>query len=194
MFLHFSVRVPMSLSKWKKLSEKELYKNPWWVYRQDTFRLPNGEVGEYFYVHTNGSSMVVPVLDDGRIVMVKQYRYLCDEESLEFPSGGVKGGSDYPRTAAEELAQEAGYSAAEWQLAGRFNPYNGITNEICRVYIARGLKKAEQQPDPTEEFEQFHLTAVEIEAKINSGEIWDGMTIAAWMLARPSFKYKQSPK
>lgn len=176
----------MPISKWKKLGEKELYKNPWWVYRQDTFMLPNGEVGEYFYVHTSGSSMIIPVLDDGRIVMVKQYRYLCDEESIEFPSGGVKAGSDYSRTANEELAQEAGLRASDLQLVGKFNPYNGVTNEICRVYVARGLKKTDAKPDPTEEFEQLHLSPSEIDTKIQSGEVWDGMTIAAWMLARPS--------
>jgi len=176
----------MSLSKWKKLTEKELYKNPWWVYRHDTFLLPNGEVGEYFYVHTNGSSMVIPVLDDGRIVMVRQYRYLCDEESLEFPCGGVKAGSDYLRTATEELAQEARFVSSDLRLVGKFNPYNGITNEICRVYVARELKASNARPDATEEFELVLLTPVELDERISSGEIWDGMTIAGWVIARPT--------
>ncbi len=127
----------MSLSKWRTLSQKELFKNPWWIYRQDTFMLPNGDVSDYFYVHTNGSSIVIPVLDDGRIVMVRQYRYLCDEESLELPCGGVKAGSDFLLTAAAELEEETGYQASELLLAGRFNPFNGVTNEMCRVYVAR---------------------------------------------------------
>ena len=176
----------MAISKWKKLGEKELYKNPWWVYRQDTFELPSGEVGEYYYVHTNGSSMIVPVFDDGRILMVKQYRYLCDEESLEFPAGGVKAGSDYIRTAASELAEEAGLKAGDFQLVGKFNPYNGVTNEICRVYVARSLARTKSEPDATEQFEETLLTPAEIDVRIRSGEIWDGMTITAWTLARPA--------
>lgn len=175
----------MSLPKWKKLSQKELYKNPWWVYRQDSFQLQNGEIGDYFYVHTNGASMIIPVLDDGRLVMVRQYRYLCDTESLEFPCGGVKGGSDYAQTATCELAEEAGYAAGEWEMVGQFNPYNGVTNEMCRVYVARKLRDVVAQGDPTEEFEKVYLSPEEFEARIKSGEIWDGMSLAGWMLARP---------
>ena len=175
----------MPLSKWRKLTQKELFKNPWWIYRQDTFSLPNGEVGDYFYVHTNGSSIIIPVLDDGRIVMVKQYRYLRDEESLEFPCGGVKAGSDYLTSAAQELEEEAGYRARELREAGQFNPFNGVTNEMCRVYIARGLTHVGTKPDPTEEFEHLELTQAEIDERIHSGEIWDGMSIAAWFLGKP---------
>ena len=174
----------MPLSKWRKLTQKELFKNPWWIYRQDTFSLPNGEVGDYFYVHTNGSSIIIPVLDDGRIVMVKQYRYLRDEESLEFPCGGVKAGSDYLTSAAQELEEESGYRATKLIEAGQFNPFNGVTNEMCRVYVARGLSHVGTKPDPTEEFEHFELTPAEIDARIHSGEIWDGMSIAAWFLGK----------
>ena len=175
----------MPLSKWRKLTQKELFKNPWWVYRQDTFSLPNGEVGDYFYVHTNGSSIIIPVLDDGKLVMVKQYRYLRDEESLEFPCGGVKAGSNYLTSATQELEEEAGYTAAEMIQVGEFNPFNGVTNEMCRVYVARGLKHVGIKPDPTEEFEHFELTPAEVDQRILSGEIWDGMSIAAWFIGRP---------
>lgn len=175
----------MALAKWKKLSQKELYKNPWWIYRQDTFQLPNGEVGDYFYVHTNGSSLIIPIRDDGKIVMVTQYRYLCDEESLEFPCGGVKAGGDYLSTALRELAEEAGFDSADLKQVGTFNPYNGITNEMCRVYVARKLHNVPPQPDSTEEFEHVYLSPSQIDERIRSGEIWDGMTIAAWAIARP---------
>ena len=175
----------MPLSKWRTLKQKELFKNPWWVYRQDTFELPNGEVSDYHYVHTNGSSIIIPVLADGRVVMVKQYRYLRDEESLEFPCGGVKAGSDYLSTAKEELEQEAGYQASSLTLVGQFNPFNGVTNEMCRVYVARGLKHVGAKPEETEEFEHFELKPDEVDERIRSGEIWDGMSIAAWTIGRP---------
>jgi ADP-ribose pyrophosphatase len=176
----------MPLSRWKTLKQKELFKNPWWVYRQDTFMLPNGEVSDYFYVHTNGSSIIVPLLDDGRILLVKQYRYLCDEMSLELPCGGVKAGSDYLKTAAAELEEETGYQASELTQVGKFNPFNGVTNEICRVYVARGLSHVGPRPDRTEEFEYDRLAPAEVDERIRSGEIWDGMSIAAWTIARGS--------
>ena len=174
----------MPLPKWKKLRESVLLANSWWEYRKDDFELPRGEQGEYHYVHTNGSSLIVPVLNDGRIVLVNQYRYLCDRESLELPCGGVKKRSTFDRTAVEELAEEAGYVAREWILAGEFNPYNGVTDELCRVYLAKNLSAVQSKPDVTEKFEKVPLTPLEIEARIVSGVIWDGMTIAAWTIAK----------
>ncbi len=174
----------MSLARWKRLSTAIVVNNNWWVYRRDETELPNGRRGEYHYVHTNGASLVIPVLPDGKIVLVNQYRYLCDRESLEFPCGGVKNGSTYDQTAEEELVEEAGFRASDWRVVGEFNPYNGVTDEICRVYLAKRLVAVPATPDETEEFEIVHLSPQELEARIVSGVIWDGMTLAAWTIAR----------
>jgi ADP-ribose pyrophosphatase len=174
----------MSLSKWKKLASADVSKNAWWTYRRDQFQLPSGKSGEYHYVHTNGASLVVPVLNDGRMVLVNQYRFLCDRESLEFPCGGVKDGMTYDQTVVQELEEEAGYIARNWKLVGEFNPFNGVTDEICRVYIARNLTSVPTRPEETEEFEKHLVSADELDARIVSGVVWDGMTIAAWTIAR----------
>lgn len=175
----------MLLSRWKKLSSKILSGNPWWTYKLDEFESPRGTRGQYHYVHTPGSSMVIPVLDDGKVVLVHQYRYLRDMPSLEFPCGGVKEGRTYEETADHELAEEAGLKARHKELIGEFNPFNGVTDEICRVYLARGLTRVPKKPDETEEFfEEMHLTPRELDLKIERGEIWDGMTLAAWAMAR----------
>jgi ADP-ribose pyrophosphatase len=174
----------MPLPRWTKLTERTVYRNPWWVYRLDTYRLPSGKEGEYNYVHTNGSSMVIPVMADGRVLMVNQYRYLAEKESLEFPCGSVNDGSTYDETAWHELAEETGYSSNRFFLAGEFNPYNGVTDEMCHVYIARELYPVASSPDDTEEFELVPLAAPDIDAKIRSGEIWDGMSIAAWAIVK----------
>jgi ADP-ribose pyrophosphatase len=175
----------MPLKRWKKISEKQIFKNSWWSYKKDTTELPDGRRGEYHYVHTNGASMIIPVLGDGRIVLVKQYRYLNDAESLELPCGGVKEGHTYEQTARDELQEEGGFIAQSWALVGRFNPYNGVTDEICKVYVARDLTEVQPKPDETEEFERFFLTSQEIDRRIAGGDIWDGMTIASWTIARP---------
>jgi ADP-ribose pyrophosphatase len=174
----------MSLKTWKKISEVVLFKNSWWIYKKDVTELPSGKRGEYHYVHTNGASMVIPVLNDGRIVFVNQYRYLNDRESLELPCGGVKDGHTYEQTAEHELEEEAGFIAREWHKAGEFNPYNGVTNELCRVFIAKNLSEIPPIPDETEEFEILSLTPDEVDARITTGTIWDGMTIAAWNIAK----------
>jgi ADP-ribose pyrophosphatase len=174
----------MSLRSWKKLSGSVIARNGWWTYRKDEFELPSGKRGEYHYVHTNGASMVVPVTVDGKVLLVNQYRYLCGRESIEFPCGGVKDGSSYDETAVHELREETGYTSGRLSPAGEFNPYNGVTDEICRVYIARELVYVGGAPDDTEEFEMVRLSPGELEGRIASGEIWDGMTIAAWGIVR----------
>lgn len=131
--------------------------------------------------------MIVPVVDDGRIMLVNQYRYLCDKESIELPCGGVKSGHTHGEMAMLELEEETGYLAQSWQLAGEFNPFNGATDEICKVFIARNLTFAKPKPEKTEEFEILMLSPREIEEMIIGKKIWDGMTLAAWMLVRQQF-------
>ena len=184
--LSLIANLKMSLTKWKKISEAVLLKNPWWTYKKDETLLPNGRRGEYHYVHSNGASMIVPVLNDGKVVLVNQYRYLNNRESLEFPCGGVNDGQTYEETAKLELEEEAGYIARDCQAIGEFNPYNGVTDEICRVFIAKNLVAVPIKPDETEEFETVTLTPDEVDARIASGFIWDGMTIAAWMIIKKS--------
>ncbi len=177
----------MPLGAWKKLRQTFELKNPWWTYRRDDVELPSGKRGEYHYVHVLGSSMIIPVCDDGRIILVNQYRYLADRESLEFPCGSVKAGSAYEETARLELAEETGFSAGSLECAGKFNPYNGVTDEFCTIYIARGLTPARASHDDTEEFEQVRISPREIDERVAQGEIWDGMTLAAWALVRAQF-------
>ncbi len=173
------------LKHWKKLSTEIIKQNPWWTYKKDIFQIPEKEQqGEYHYVHTEGASLIIPVTNDGKIILVKQYRYLCDRESIEFPCGGVKINSTYQKTAQQELEEETGYSAKFFQEIGEFNPYNGVTNEICKIFLAKNLQKVISKPDVTEEFEILYCTFSEIEVMIQQQKIWDGMTLAAWALTK----------
>lgn len=172
------------LKRWQRLSTKTVVKNPWWTYLLDEFQIPGGTKGEYNYVHTNGSAMIVPVTADGRIILVNQYRYLCDRESIELPCGGVKEGKSAEEMAQIELQEETGFRAGTLTKIGEFNPFNGVTDEFCSVFLATGLEQAAAQPDATEEFELLYKTPDEVDALIRSNMIWDGMTIAAWGLVR----------
>lgn len=174
----------MPLGRWKKIRQSFEMKNPWWTYRKDDVLLPSGKQGEYHFVHVKGSSMVIPIRDDGKMILVNQYRYLADRESIEFPCGSVKESSSYDDTARHELAEETGCRAEELRPVAEFNPYNGVTDEMCRIYIARGLSPVDAKHDETEEFEYLYLTPDEFDSRISRGEIWDGMTLAAWALAK----------
>jgi ADP-ribose pyrophosphatase len=172
------------LQRWKQLTTKIFHENPWWHYKHDTFTIPEGVSGDYYYVETNGSSMIVPIDADGRIILVNQYRYLCDRESIELPCGGIKAGKSPEEMAKIELEEETGFTCGALSYIGSFNPFNGVTNEMCYVYTARDLTPVNVACDSTEEFEVMHVTLVEVEAMIDANEIWDGMTLAALAMAR----------
>jgi 8-oxo-dGTP pyrophosphatase MutT (NUDIX family) len=174
----------MTLKPWRKISREVVRKNSWWTYFLDKVTLPSGNVGEYHYVHSPGSTMIIPVLPDGRVLAVNQFRYLARKESIEFPCGSMKDGTDFEKTAARELREETGYLAGQWTLVGEFNPYNGVTDEMCRVFLARELRYTGSEPDETEEFEMVPMTPFEFDDAVLAGSIWDGMSIAAWHLVR----------
>jgi len=173
------------MKAFKPISKTVLFENPWWRYCRDEVELPSGKRGEFHYVLTNGSSMVVPQMDDGRLLLVRQYRYTGNRDSIEFPCGGLKSGSTHEETAKAELAEETGFLPGRLECVGGFNPCNGLLDEICRVYIARDLRYVGARPDETETFDLVILEPKELAGFIRDGTIWDGMTIAAWSLATP---------
>jgi 8-oxo-dGTP pyrophosphatase MutT (NUDIX family) len=174
----------MALRRWHKLNEYEVHRNPWWIYMRDHVRHPGGTEGEYHYVRTPGSVMIIPQHDDARFVLVRQYRYLNDRESVEFPAGGMKHGQSPATAAAAELAEEAALAAAHWEQIGVFNPFNGVTEELCHCFLASDLHHRTAVPDDTEEFEIITCTTREIDEMIRDGRLWDGMSLAAWSLYR----------
>jgi ADP-ribose pyrophosphatase len=174
----------MSLKTWKQLSSKVLYSNKYWDYLLDEFKIEDGKRGEYHFVRTGGSTMIIPVTDSGKLLLVNQYRYLNQRESIEFPCGSISGKLTPEENALKELREETGYSAKELLAAGFFSPYNGVTDEMCHVFIAKQLFADKLIADVTEEFEMMELSIDEIDKLICSNIIWDGMTMAAWILAK----------
>lgn len=175
------------MKKWEKLSEETLHKNPWCEFKHDKYRLPNGKEGDYYYMQTPGAVCLVPVLDDGRVIMVKQWRYLFGRESIELPMGGVKRNQSYEEAVRAEIEEEAGYNG-DFHLVGWFVPTNGQVDEVMKVFLINNLKKTQSHPDETEEIEILYKTPEEIDKMIETNEIWDGETMAAWALARKYLK------
>ncbi|TAL31078.1 MAG: NUDIX hydrolase [Spirochaetes bacterium] len=172
----------MALDRWKTLSTKLVIRNPWWSYILDTVRGAGGREGEYHFVRTPGSVIIVPVRDDGAIVMVRQYRYLMERESLEFPAGGMKEGEAPAERARRELIEETGMDGSI-EFVGRFNPCKGIIDEWSHVFIARDLMPSNEfHKDDSEEFEIDAHQPSEIDRMIRENEIADGMTMAAWAM------------
>jgi ADP-ribose pyrophosphatase len=172
------------MKAYKPIAKAVLFENPWWRYCRDQVEFPSGKTGDFHYVLTFGSSMVIPLIEAGVLLLVRQYRYTGKRDSIEFPCGGLKKGASHEQTAKDELAEETGYVPERMECVGGFNPCNGLLDEICRVYVARNLRYVGARPDETESFELVRLTIDQVDACIRDGTIWDGMTMAAWAIAR----------
>lgn len=176
----------------KKISEEVLHKNPWWTYKHEQYEKSSGETGDYYFAETNGVSLVVPVLSDGRIILTLQYRYLFDKESIEFPGGGIKPEGDPLSTAKEELREETGWVADQFTKIATFEPTNGYAKDKTHVYLAVADEQHDQQLDDTEDIEVIYRRPDEIEDMVSRGDIWDGQTLAAWAVVRSVF-FKEVP-
>ena len=128
--------------------------------------------------------MVIPVGDDGRILMVRQYRYLSDSICVEFPCGGVLAGLSPEQNALKELREETGFTSRELIPIGWFTPFTGASDERCSVFIARQLELSPLEPDETEEIELVLTTFDDIENMVQTNELNDGLSLAAWSLSK----------
>jgi len=178
----------MTLGRWEKISSKDKFKNPWWTYRMDKFRLPSGKEGEYHYLHSGHSVFIIPILENEKFLLIKQFRYLFDRDSVEFPAGGMRD-NDSPRVVArKELIEETGFDGNLTKI-NEFGPFVGLSDEMTYVFLATDLIRSDEfKKDDTEEFEYLERTAEEIDQMIVSGEIFDGMAIASWVYAKIHLK------
>jgi ADP-ribose pyrophosphatase len=176
------------LKRWKNLSTEILNKNPWTQFRHDRFEMPNGTQGDYYYLHSGGAAAIIPITADGKLVLNKQYRYLFNRDSIEFPSGGIKEGQTPEEAAHAELAEETGYKCGKLVKIGEVGAANGVYDEMTHIFIATELEETEMLSDETEEFEILKLTFDQVEELIQTNEIWDGFMLFSWALARHKIK------
>ncbi|MFH1610997.1 MAG: NUDIX hydrolase [Patescibacteria group bacterium] len=174
----------MTLQPWKKVSQETLAKNPWSTYEHAVFDLPSGYKADYYFLKIPNSVVIIGIDQDGSMPMVKQYRCLHDEFTVEFPNGGIDQGQTLEQAVKDEFAQEAQLKAEVYEKIGSFHTNNGRLQETCHVFIAYRLSPAFARKDPTEEFEQLSCTPQTFEEMIRTGEITDGMMLASWQIAK----------
>jgi ADP-ribose pyrophosphatase len=128
----------------------------------------------------------VPITNDGKLVLVKQYRFATQGRILEFPAGTLEVGEDPATTIAREIEEETGYHARKWQNLGEFFLAPGYSDEIIYAYLAQDLEKLAVQPagDDDEDISVILMTPAEFEAALERGESIDAKSIAAYFLAR----------
>jgi ADP-ribose pyrophosphatase len=168
---------------WKTLSSKIVHRNPWWRLRKDIFKTHTGKKGVYYVIDIKESVFIIPV-KGRKILFEKQYRYPIKRYTIELPGGSVKEKSSVKKAAEEELREELGYKAGKLERIGRFVPYNGMSSEICSVFLATNLKFVGADKEDTEYIDPIEIGVKEAYKMIEENKIIDGMTIAALCLAR----------
>lgn len=144
--------------------------------RIDTVQLPDGSSATREYLRHGGAVAVVPMLDDGRLVLVRQYRYPLQRVLLEFPAGKLDAGEAQLSCAMRELQEETGYVAREWAYGGEIHNAAAYSSESIWIWFARGLVPGVARLDAGEFVETVTLPVAELEALADGGELTDVKT------------------
>lgn len=136
-----------------------------------------GETRERDVVRHPGATVVLPVLDDGRVVLVEQHRTAVGHSLLELPAGTLESGEDPEAAARRELQEETGYVAGNLIPMVNIFPAPGLTDERMHIYLATELTPGEPDPDPGEHIDVKTLTVEDVRQRILRREIIDGKTL-----------------
>lgn len=144
---------------------------------EDTVRAPDGHLAPREYLRHPGAVMVVPLLDNGEVVLERQYRHPLRRSFVEFPAGKIDPGEDLLTCAKRELLEETGYVAAEWIHLGGFHNAIGYCDEKIEVFLARGLRHEGAGTDDGEVLEVFTAPWRQLLDRIHDGSVTDVKTI-----------------
>ena len=152
--------------------------------RRDDVRLSDGSLATREYIQHGGAVAVVPLLDDGRCVLVRQYRYPLAKVLLEWPAGKRDADEATLACAQRELLEETGYTATEWAWGGEIHNAAAYSSESIWLWFARGLVAGAKQPDAGEFVETVLMTPAELDALSVADELPDVKTQIglAWLL------------
>ncbi len=143
----------------------------------DTVTLPNGATIDLETIRHPGAAAVVPVKDDGTVVLIRQFRHAAGGFIYEIPAGKLQPGEDPLHCASRELEEEVGYRAASFELLTSIFTAPGFADEVIHVYKATGLTTGRQQLDPDEVLDIIEMPLAEAVNKIEDGTIRDAKTI-----------------
>ena len=165
---------------WKKIKSKIVHQNPWYAVHEHDVIQPNGSRGKFFVLATAGSIAVVAEDIDGKIYLVGQHRYAVGNQfSWEIVIGALKKGKSPLQTAKEELEEEVGVKAKNWKKIGTIHAWNGLSAEVCHVFLAKDLIQSKQDLDETEDISVKKVDLEKILAMIKNNKITSSLTISA---------------
>lgn len=166
----------------KRLSRELVYKGAIIDLYRDRVQAPDGNVQDYDFIGHKGAAAVMPVTDEGKILMVRQYRNALDRFTIEIPAGGLNG-VDEPGIicAARELEEETGYKSDNLEHLITVRTTIAFCNEKIEIYVARNLEKSHQHLDEGEFVEVVEYTIDELVEMVYNSTIQDSKTVSAIM-------------
>ncbi|MDN3921628.1 NUDIX domain-containing protein [Roseateles violae] len=161
----------------ERIDGAAVYEGHFLKVRRDTVRLPDGKEAKREYIVHPGAVMVIPLLDDGRLLLERQYRYPMGRVMLEFPAGKLDAGESPLVCGQRELLEETGYRAREWAYAGVLHNAIAYSDEGIHIFFARGLAAGERALDEGEFLELVTHTPAELDALASAGALTDAKTL-----------------
>jgi len=173
------------------LQNRLAYRGRKFDFTVDRLRLPNGVEGDWECIRHPGGALAVPVTPEGKLVLVRQYRFAVADRLLEFPAGTIEPGEDPQTTIEREIEEETGYRAQRWETLGKFPLAPGYSDEYIYAFLARDLEKPATplQRDADEDLAVVLMTPADLEDLIQSNPASiDAKSIASYLLSKPFLK------
>lgn len=162
-------------------TSKDVFQGHFLQVRRDTVCLPDGKHTTREYVVHPGAVMIIAQLDDGRLVLERQFRYPVQAVMIEFPAGKLDVGEASLHCAQRELLEETGYSAREWARAGLLHPVISYSTEYIDIWFARGLTEGQRSLDAGEFLDVFTATPAELLGWCGDGKVTDAKTLTGML-------------
>ncbi len=149
------------------------------VVKRDQVRLPSGNQSQREYILHPGAVLIIPVLDNGNLLLERQFRYPLNQVFIELPAGKIDPGEDVLLTGQRELLEETGYLARDWIYLGLQHPCIGYSDEVIYMFIAKGLSLGDAHQDEDEAIELFEASLDDCLEMVATQQITDAKTILA---------------
>lgn len=169
----------------EQLSSQIVWSCPWYHIRQDDVRFPDGSEGIYNVVEAKDAVWIVPLTTDGKMALIRNYRYPLGEWCWELPAGSIETGQTALEAAHIELQEEVGGQSANWQFLLRASGMNGIGNYYAHIFLARDVRLTPPRHEPSEVIEVHTVPVGDALHLARSGQMNDAISTLALLLAEP---------